>query len=128
MLGINIFAAETDEEARHLFTSLQQQFVNLRRGHPTQLQPPLESIEGQWTPMEQAGIDRSLAQALVGSRDTIRPGLEAFLAKTEADELMITAQIYDHQARLRSFEIVAEIRDRMASEPSRKTASRAVGS
>ena len=128
MLGINIFAAETDEEARHLFTSLQQQFVNLRRGHPTPLQPPLESIEGQWTPMEQAGIDRSLAQALVGSRDTIRPGLEAFLAKTEADELMITAQIYDHQARLHSFEIVAEIRDRMASEPSRKTASRAAGS
>ena len=123
MLGLNIFAAETDAEARRLFTSLQQQFVNLRRGHPTPLQPPFESSEGRWSAMEQAGIDRSLAEALVGSRDTVRRGLDAFLAKTEADEIMITAQIYDHQARLRSFEIVSEIRDQMGSAPSAKAAA-----
>ncbi|MGH6882106.1 LLM class flavin-dependent oxidoreductase [Hypericibacter sp.] len=122
MLGLNIFAAETDAGARRLFTSLQQQFVNLRRGHPTPLQPPLEG-EGHWSAMEQAGIDRSLAEAVVGSRDTVRRGLDAFLAKTEADEIMITAQIYDHQARLRSFEIVSEIRDQMGSARPAKAAA-----
>jgi luciferase family oxidoreductase group 1 len=115
MLGLNVFAAESDAEARRLFTSLEQQFVNLRRGHPTPLQPPLDSSEGHWTPMEQAGIDRALAEAVVGSRETVRSGLEAFIDRTNAEELMITAQIYDHQARLRSFEIVAEIRDQMAA-------------
>jgi alkanesulfonate monooxygenase SsuD/methylene tetrahydromethanopterin reductase-like flavin-dependent oxidoreductase (luciferase family) len=65
--------------------------------------------------MEQAGIDRALAEAVVGSRETVRSGLEAFIDRTKAEELMITAQIYDHQARLRSFEIVAEIRDQMAA-------------
>jgi luciferase family oxidoreductase group 1 len=127
MLGLNVFAAESDAEARRLFTSLQRQFVNLRRGHPTPLQPPLASTEGQWTATEQAGIDRSLAEAIVGSPETVRSGLEAFLARTGADELMLTAQIYDHNARLRSFEIVAQIRDRMASEPSRRAAARAAG-
>jgi luciferase family oxidoreductase group 1 len=120
---IGVFAAETDAEARRLFTSLQQQFVNLRRGHPTPLQPPLESGQGQWTAVEQAGIDRSLAEAIVGSRDTVRRGLDAFIARTEADELMITAQIYDHQARLRSFEIVSEIRDQMGSARPAKAAA-----
>jgi luciferase family oxidoreductase group 1 len=127
MLGLTTFAAETDAEARRLFTSLQQQFVNLRRGHPTPLQPPLESTEGHWSPMEQAGIDHAMAEAVVGSRETVRRGLEAFIAKTEADELMITAQIYDHQARLRSFEIVAEIRDRMGSVSPARSASGATG-
>jgi alkanesulfonate monooxygenase SsuD/methylene tetrahydromethanopterin reductase-like flavin-dependent oxidoreductase (luciferase family) len=127
MLGLTTFAAETDAEARRLFTSLQQQFVNLRRGHPTPLQPPLESTEGHWSPMEQAGIDHAMAEAVVGSRETVRRGLEAFNAKTEADELMITAQIYDHQARLRSFEIVAEIRDRMGSVSPARSASGAAG-
>jgi len=127
MLGLNVFAAESDAEARRLFTSLQQQFVNLRRGHPTQLQPPLDNAEGRWTAAEQAGIDRSLAEAVVGSPETVRRGLEAFIAKTGADELMVTAQIYDHRARLRSFEIVAQIHDRMAAEPSHKAAARAAG-
>jgi luciferase family oxidoreductase group 1 len=108
MLGLNVFAAESDAGARHLFTSLQQQFINLRRGHPTQLQPPLDSTEGRWTAAEQAGIDRPLAEAIVGSPETVRRGLEAFIAKTGADELMVTAQIYDHKARLGSFEIVAQ--------------------
>jgi alkanesulfonate monooxygenase SsuD/methylene tetrahydromethanopterin reductase-like flavin-dependent oxidoreductase (luciferase family) len=73
--------------------------------------------------VEQAGIDRSLAEAVVGSRDTVRRGLDAFLARTEADEIMITAQIYDHQARLRSFEIVSEIRDQMGSVPKARAAA-----
>jgi luciferase family oxidoreductase group 1 len=127
MLGLTAFAAETDAEAQRLFTSLQQQFVNLRRGHPTPLQPPLESIEGRWSPMEQAGVDHAMAEAVVGSRETVRSGLEAFIAKTEADELMITAQIYDHAARLRSFEIVAEIRDQAVSAPPLRSARDSAG-
>jgi luciferase family oxidoreductase group 1 len=114
MLGVNVFAAETDAEATHLFTSLQQAFINLRRGQPGQLQPPVDSLEGFWSPMEKAGVEHALRYAIVGSRETVRRGLAAFIEETGADELMITAQIYDHQARLRSFEIAAELRDSLA--------------
>src|SRR5262249_752176 len=121
MLGVTVIAAESDAQARYLFTSLEQGFVNLRRGHPTPLQPPVESTEGLWSPMEQAGVDRSQAEAVLGSRDTVRRGREAFIAKTKADELMVTAMIYDHQARLRSFEIVAEIHEQMGAAASSKS-------
>lgn len=106
MVGLNVFAAGTDAEARRLFTSLQQQFVNLRRGTPSQLQPPIEQPD--WLPHEVAGMEEMLANAVVGSPERVRQGIAAFLAQTGADELMVTAQIYDHAARLRSFEIVAE--------------------
>jgi luciferase family oxidoreductase group 1 len=110
MLGVNVVAAETDAEARRLFTSLQQQFVNLRRGRPGQLQPPLDDMGQFWTPPEQAGVEHSLRLAIVGSPDSVRQQLGAFIQRTNADELMVTAHIYDHAARLRSFEIVADVR------------------
>jgi len=108
MAGVSVFAAETDAEARRLFTSLQQQFVNLRRGRPGPLSPPVDSMDGLWTPVERAGVEHSLACAIVGSEGTARAGLAAFIANTGADELMVTAQIHDHGARLRSYEIVSQ--------------------
>jgi luciferase family oxidoreductase group 1 len=109
MAGVAVFAAETDDQARRLFTSLQQQFINLRRGRPGPVQPPVDSMDGLWTPAEQAGVERSLAYAIVGSRETVARGLDQFVAQTRADEVMVTAQIYDHAARVRSYEIVAEV-------------------
>jgi alkanesulfonate monooxygenase SsuD/methylene tetrahydromethanopterin reductase-like flavin-dependent oxidoreductase (luciferase family) len=106
MVGLNVFAAATDAEAQRLFTSLQQQFINLRRGTPSQLQPPIEHPD--WLPHEVAGMEDMLAHAVVGSPGRVQEGIAAFLAQTGADELMVTAQIYDHAARLRSFEIVAD--------------------
>ncbi|SEM58348.1 luciferase family oxidoreductase, group 1 [Luteibacter sp. UNCMF331Sha3.1] len=107
MLGINVVAAETDDEARRLFTSQQQAFWNLRRGAPGQLPPPVNSMDGVWTPMEKAQVDHALSCAVVGSPDTVREGLAAFIERTGADELIITAQVYDHEARKRSYTIVA---------------------
>jgi luciferase family oxidoreductase group 1 len=115
MLGVNVFAAATDAEARRHFTSLQQAFVNLRRGTPGQLPPPVDSTDGLWSATEQAGLDHSLRYAVVGSPETVQRGLAAFIAETQADEIMVTAQMFDHAARLRSFELVAEIRDTLAA-------------
>jgi luciferase family oxidoreductase group 1 len=109
MAGIGVFAAETDVEARRLFTSLQQQFVNLRRGRPGPVPPPVDSMDGLWTAAEKAGVEHSLAYAIVGSPETVGRGLERFVAQTRADEVMVTAQIYDHAARVRSYEIVADV-------------------
>ncbi|URL58643.1 LLM class flavin-dependent oxidoreductase [Luteibacter flocculans] len=108
MLGINVVAADTDDEARRLFTSQQQAFWNLRRGAPGQLPPPVNSMDGVWTPMEKAQVDHALSCAVVGSADTVRDGLAAFIERTGANELIITAQIFDHEARKRSYTIVAE--------------------
>ncbi len=107
MLGFNVFAADTDEEAVLLFSSLQQAFVNLRRGHPGRLPPPLHGFEHRLGPAERAMIAQALSSAAVGSPDTVRRGVEAFVARTGADELIITSQIFDHAARLRSYEITA---------------------
>jgi luciferase family oxidoreductase group 1 len=115
MLGLGAFAADTDAEARRLFTSMQQQFVNLRRGAPTQLQPPVDSMEDRWTEAEKEGVEHALAYAVVGGHDTVRDGLRNFIAMTEADEIMVTTQMYDHAARKRSYEIVARARDELAS-------------
>jgi luciferase family oxidoreductase group 1 len=111
MLGVNVFAAERDDEARGLFTSLQQAFVNLRSGRAGPLPPPMDGYEAQLSPMDRAGIAETLACSAVGSADTVRRGLAGFLAATEADELMVTSQIFDHDARLRSYEITAEVRE-----------------
>ncbi len=111
MLGVGVFAADSEQDARRLFTSAQIQFVNLRRGRPTPLQPPIESMDGYWSEMERAGVDRAMACAVVGDRAAVRKGLEEFIAATAADELMITAQIYDYEARKRSYEIVAGLRN-----------------
>lgn len=110
MLGFNVFAADTDEEAQFLATSMQQAFVNLRSGHPKRLQPPMEGYLNRIGPQERMILDQVLSCAAIGSRDTVRPILKAFIEQTGADELMITSQIFDHSARLRSYEITGELR------------------
>ena len=109
MLGISVFAAETDREAERLFTSLTQAFVALRRGAPGPLPPPVESMEGRWSDPERAMVARALGCAVVGAPATVRRGLDAFVARTQPDELMVTAQIFDHAARLRSYEILKDL-------------------
>jgi luciferase family oxidoreductase group 1 len=111
MVAVNVIAADTDHEARRLFTSLEQQFLNLRRGMPSRLQPPVEPTDDRWTAEEHAAIQRVLACSAVGSPATVRMALAALLDVTAADELIVTAQIYDHGARLRSFELAAGVRD-----------------
>lgn len=115
MLGINVFAADTDDEAQRLFTSLQQQFLNLIRGTPGKLPPPVESMEWEWAPHEKAYIERTMRFSVVGSSETVRTGLEALIAETAPDEIMATAQIHDHAARLRSFELLTEVRNSVAA-------------
>jgi luciferase family oxidoreductase group 1 len=114
MVAANVVAADTDAEAARLFTSLQQQFVNLRRGTPGLLPAPLDRIEDYAAPHELAGAQRSLACSFIGKPETVKRGLDAFLRQTGADELLVTAQIHDHAARLRSFELVAGLRDGLA--------------
>jgi luciferase family oxidoreductase group 1 len=109
MLGVNVFAAETDEEGRRLFTSLQQAFVNLRRGHPGKLPPPDPGFLERLHPADRRQLDDTLSCSVVGSPETVRGGLAAFAARTGADELMLTSQIHDHAARLRSYELAAEV-------------------
>ena len=109
MLALNVVAAETDEEARYLFTTQQQAFVNLRRGQAGLVPPPIDDIEAFWEPHEKAGVAQALACAVVGSRDTVRRGIADFIQRHRPDELMLTANIFDHDKRLRSFEIAAEV-------------------
>ena len=109
MVGVNVVAAETDAEARRLFTSVQQSFANLFRGARGRLRPPIDDIEAYWSPMEKARASQMLACSFVGSRRTVESGLAAFIDETGADELMVASAIYDHAARLRSYEILAEI-------------------
>ena len=115
MLTVNIFAADTDAEARRHFTSLQQAFLNLRRGTPGKVPAPIDDIETFWSPEEKAGVARALAYSFVGTADTIEPGLRAFLARTQAQELMVAGHFHDHAARLRSLQIAAQVRDRIAA-------------
>lgn len=122
MAGVNVFAAETDAEARLLFSSVQQQFLSLRRGQPQQLPPPVEDFESRLSFPEKAMLDQALKYSVVGSPETVARGLEAFLQETGVDELMVTAHIYDHQARLRSFEILAEVAGLMGREAGQKAA------
>ena len=116
MVGVNVIAADTDEEARHLFTSAQQSFTNLFRGTRGKLLPPIDDIEGYWSPHEKAQASAMLACSFVGSAETVRRGLEDFLAQTGADELIVASAIYDHGKRLRSYEILAGVREAMNRE------------
>jgi luciferase family oxidoreductase group 1 len=109
MLGFNVFAADTDEEGRFLATSLMQAFVNLRSGMPTPLQPPRDGYLESLPPAQRASIEQIFASSAIGSPATVAASIEAFVERTGADELMITSQIYDHQKRLRSFEIASEV-------------------
>jgi luciferase family oxidoreductase group 1 len=113
LAGFNIIAAETDAAAQRLATSLQQAFLNLRRGRPAPLPPPVDHVA--MTPEERAMLDGLLVSAAIGAPDTVAARVADFLARTGVDELMVTAQIFDHAARLRSFEIAAEVRDRLGA-------------
>ena len=108
MLGLNVIAAETDEEAAWLFTSLQQAFVNMRTGRPGPLPPPVDPARLAGDPMAEHLSREVFSRSVVGSAETVRQGVEAFARRTGADELMVTAQVFDHTARLRSFEITAQ--------------------
>ncbi len=114
MVGAAVVAADTDEEARRLFTSHQQQVTNMLRGVRGQLRPPIEDIETYWTPAEKAHASRMLTYAFVGARATVRDKLRRFIELTKADEVMVASAIYDHAARLRSYEILAEIGKELA--------------
>jgi luciferase family oxidoreductase group 1 len=116
MLGVNVIAAATDAEARRLFTSHQQAFALLRRGVPGQIPAPIDNIETFWSPAEKVMASQSLACSFVGSSMTVERGLSEFLEITKPDELIVAGLIYDQAARLRSYEILAEVQDRMASE------------
>jgi luciferase family oxidoreductase group 1 len=107
MAGIPVIAAETDEEAQWLATTPQQAFLNLIRNQPGPLMPPVEKLD--WNPFEEAAVASRFRAAVVGGAETVRSGLELFLAETRVDELMIATTLYDHAARLRSFEMVAEV-------------------
>jgi luciferase family oxidoreductase group 1 len=116
MLGFNVFAADTDEEAALLATSMQQSFVRLRSGRPSRLQPPVPGYLESLAPHERAMLDEVLSCTAIGSPATVRRQLQAFIDRTGADELMVTCQVFDHAARLRSYEIAAQAAQ-LASRP-----------
>ncbi|MEO8857251.1 MAG: LLM class flavin-dependent oxidoreductase [Burkholderiaceae bacterium] len=109
MLGFNVFAADTQEEAEYRATSMQQAFVSIRTGNPIRLPPPVRDYARNVGPQGRALLDSVLSCSAIGSPDTVRDALKAFIARTQADELMINCQIYDHAQRLQSFEITAQI-------------------
>ena len=109
MVGVNVVAAETDAEAKRLFTSHQQSFANLRRGRPGPQQPPIDDIDAYWSPAEKAMAENMLACSVVGSPETVRFELERFAKYTGADELMVVSAIFDAKARQRSYEILADV-------------------
>lgn len=118
MVGVNIVAADSDAEARRLATTQQMSFVNIFRGARGLSQPPIDDIESYWTPMEKAQAMHMLARMIVGSPESVRAGIDALVAETGADELMIVSDVYDHAARLRSFELIAAAGEGGTDEPS----------
>lgn len=111
MAAIGVVAAETDEEAARLATSWQQSFVQLRRGTPGPLPPPVDDMAKIWTPAEAAMVRHASRESIVGSAPAVRAGIESFLRRTRVDELMLMSPIYDHAARIRCYEIVAQVRE-----------------
>jgi len=113
MVGSTVIVAPTDEEARFHFSSLQQAFLNLRSNRPGRLPPPRTGFEAGLTDMERALLDEALSCAFVGAPETVRRGLQGFLERTGADELIVSTQIHDHAARMRSYALLAEVRDQL---------------
>ncbi|WP_409310283.1 luciferase-like monooxygenase [Pectobacterium sp. B1J-3] len=109
MVCVNVVAADSDRDAQFLFTSMQQQFLNLRRGVPGPLPAPIEDMDTVWSPAEQFGVEQALRLSIVGDQAKVRHGLQSLLRETWVDEVMINGQIFDHQARLRSFEIAMSV-------------------
>ncbi len=115
MVGSTVVVAPTDEEARFHFSSLQQAFLNLRSNRPGRLPRPQEGFEQRLTPVERELLDAALSCAFVGAPETVRHGLEGFLARTGAEEIIVSGQIHDHAARLRSYAMLAEVRDQLGA-------------
>jgi luciferase family oxidoreductase group 1 len=111
MLGVNVVAADSSEEARYLFTSLQQMFVNIRRGNPGPMPPPVADFESQIPAWERVQIEENLAASIVGSPDEVREGLARFVERTGADELIVSSPIFDHAARLHSYTLLKQLHD-----------------
>jgi luciferase family oxidoreductase group 1 len=111
MVGVNVIAADDDREARWLFTSQQQAFTNMVRDRRGRLQPPIDDIEAYWSPAEKAHVTRMLHRSYVGSASTVAEGLRGLLEETAADELIVATAVHDHGSRLRSYEILAGIRE-----------------
>ncbi|ROR06181.1 luciferase-like monooxygenase [Erwinia sp. JUb26] len=111
MVCINIVAADSERDARFLFTSMQQQFINLRRGKPGPLPPPVENIDSLWSPSEQYGVQQALSMSIVGDKEKVRQGLASLMRETQADEIMVNGQIFDPDARLYSFELAMQVRN-----------------
>ncbi|RYD71922.1 MAG: MsnO8 family LLM class oxidoreductase, partial [Verrucomicrobiaceae bacterium] len=108
MVCVNVIAADTDAEAQRLATSQHQAHLNLIRGMPSLLPLPLDSMDGRWNPQEQAAVESFLRASIIGNPATVTAKLEALAEETQADELMVHSMIFDHTARLRSYEILAE--------------------
>ncbi|WP_411342428.1 LLM class flavin-dependent oxidoreductase [Paenibacillus sp. WLX1005] len=108
MLGVNIVAADTDEEAEWLSTTMQQQFLNIIRGRTGQIQPPAD-MSGKWTDYEKAAVEKQLRSSIKGGPETIKRGLEQYIQETGVNELIITSMIHDHQARLHSYDIISRV-------------------
>jgi luciferase family oxidoreductase group 1 len=113
MVAANVVVASTDAEARRHFTSVQQSFVNLRRGAPSQLPPPIDDIKAYASPLELATLNHTLTCSFIGAPATVTRGLQHFLDITQADELILTSHIYDHTERLRSFALLSQLRERL---------------
>jgi len=115
MLGYNVFAADSDDDAHYIASSWQQSFVSLRNGRPIQLPPPVAGYTDTLAPHERALLNHVLSCAAIGTPETVAHTMREFLERTKADELIITCNTYDHQARLRSYELVAGLRDSLKS-------------
>lgn len=109
MVALNVVAAETDDEAEFLATSQHQSFLNLIRNMPGKIPPPVRDMNQIWNEREKALVASRTGGSIVGSRETVKRKLEEFLEQTDADEIMVNAMIFDHEKRLRSYEIIAEI-------------------
>jgi luciferase family oxidoreductase group 1 len=124
MVGVNVIAAPGDAEAKRLATTQQMSFTGIFRGARGLSQPPVDDIESFWSPSEKAQVTRMLARSIVGSPATVRAGIEALVAETGADELIVVSDVYDHSLRLRSFELIAQAAGMLVGE--RRTAEAAV--
>lgn len=113
MIGVNIVAADTNEHAEYLATSLKQQFLNMQRGHNAQLQPPVEDMDSIWNPLEKSAVEQTLdpRYTIIGDKETVKQKLETILQETQADEVIINSQIYNHEDRKKSYEIVGSLLD-----------------
>ena len=107
MVGVNVFAAETDDEARRHFTSVQQAVLNIIRGRPKQIPPPVDRMDGLWSEAERVHVERMTSCSAVGSRESVHRRLDEIARETGADELILATQSFDHEARLNSFKIAA---------------------